>query len=143
MRFGAFEEYTRVMGLTMTVTPEPQNSDYESGLARIDDEQWHIRTARTTSVKPGGFVAFWRRSATGETAPFTDEDRAAGLLVFVEQHDHRGLFRITGDHLSRLGITAGKSAGMRGFRVYPDWCAGLNSQAARTQRAQAPAFERY
>ena len=32
--------------------------------------------------------------------------------------------------------------GMR-FRVYPNWCAGLNPRATATQRAQAFASEEY
>ncbi|WP_218682142.1 MepB family protein, partial [Microbacterium sp. BF1] len=41
------------------------------------------------------FVAFWQRHADGNTTPFSDDDPAAGLLVFVAQHDRRGVFRFT------------------------------------------------
>ena len=143
MQFSAFEAYAAEMGVTVSVTPEMQNSDYESGIAQISDEAWHIRTARNTPTKPGAFVAFWRRDADGTTTPFSDDELAAGLLVFVEQQDRRGVFRFTGAHLAELGITSGRRPGKRGFRIYPSWCAGLNAQATATQRAQASAFQEY
>ena len=143
MQFTAFEGYAAEMGMTVTVTPEAQNSDYESGVAQIDDEAWHIRTARNTPTKPGAFVAFWQRDSDGTTMPFGDDDLSSGLLVFVEQQGRRGVFRFTREQLARLGITSGRRPGKRGFRVYPSWCAELNSQAMTTQRAQAPAFREY
>lgn len=144
MQFSAFEAYAAQVGTTVSVIPEAQNSDYESGIAHIGGETWHIRTARNTPNKPGAFVAFWQRDVNGLTIPFDESDPAAGLLVFVEQQgSRRGVFRFTGAHLAELGITSGGSPGKRGFRVYPSWCAGLNSQATATQRSQASAFQEY
>jgi hypothetical protein len=140
VQFDAFEAYAAVVGTVADVTPETQNSDYESGVARIDGEDWHIRTARNTPTRPGAFVAFWQRDTDGT---FGDHDPAAGLLVFVDQQGGRGVFRFTGAHLAELGITSGRRPGKRGFRVYPSWCAGLYSQATATQRAQASAFQEY
>lgn len=131
------------MGVAVDVVAEAQDSDYESGIAQLDDGPWHIRTARNTPTKPGAFVAFWRRDSSGRTAPFPEDDAAMGLLVFVEQGDRRGIFRFTRSHLADLGITAGRRPGKRGFRVYPTWCVGLNPTARATQRAQAPAFTEY
>ncbi len=143
MKFSAFNRYAAVVGIRAAATPEPQTGDYESGLVRIEDEIWHIRTARITSKKPGAFVAFWQRDVNGKTAPFAENDPSAGLIVFIEDGSNRGLFRFTREHLARLGITAGKRAGKRGFRVYPSWCTDLNAQAAATQCAQASAFQQY
>lgn len=143
MKFSAFEAYTASTGAVVTVIPETQNSEYESGLAQIDGEAWHVRTARNTPTKPGAFVAFWRRDADGATTPFGEDDLTAGLLVFVEQHGRRGVFRFTSRHLAERGITSGRHPGKRGFRVYPAWCTGLNAQAAATQRAQSSAFHEY
>ena len=143
MQFKAFAVYSAEMGVAAEVIPEAQNSDYESGIFQIGEDAWHIRTARNTPTKPGAFVAFWQRDAEGNTTPFSDEDPAEGLFVFVEQHERRGVFRFTGAHLAELGITSGKRSGKRGFRVYPSWCAGLNARAATTQRAQAPAFQEF
>lgn len=143
MEFTAFETYASETGIAVAVTPEPQNSDYESGVAVIDGAAWHIRTARNTPTKPGAFLAFWRRDPEGKTAPFGVDDPAAGLLVFVAQEGRRGVFRFTAAHLADLGITAGRRAGKRGFRVYPNWCTGLNRQATATQRAQTAAFREY
>ena len=141
--FSAFETYAAKTGISVSVSPEPQNSDYESGLIEIDGQTWHIRTARNTPTKPGAFVAFWRRDDDAKTVPFGLDDPAAGLLVFVEQSGGRGVFRFTAAHLAELGVTAGRGPGKRGFRLYPSWCEGLNRQAAATQRAQAPAFQEY
>ncbi|WP_256934315.1 MepB family protein [Microbacterium sp. BF1] len=41
------------------------------------------------------------------------------MLVFVAQHDRRGVFRFTGARLTALGITSGRRPGKRGFRVSP------------------------
>lgn len=143
MQFNAFAVYSAAAGISADVTPEAQTTDYESGIVQIGDEAWRIRTARTTPTKPGAFVAFWQRDADGRTAPFNDDDPAAGLLVFVEQQGRRGVFRFTGAHLIELGITSGRRPGKRGFRVYPSWCADLNAQATATHRAQAPAFREF
>lgn len=139
----AFEIYAAKFGLSGAVTPEAQNSDYESGRIEADGQMWHIRTARNTPTKPGAFVAFWRRDENGLTVPFDSEDPAAGLLVFVEQEQRRGVFRFTASHLADMGITSGIGVGKRGFRVYPSWCHGLNAQARTTQRVQTPAFQEY
>lgn len=141
MTFSAFEAYAAAIGVTASVTPESQNSDYESGLARIGKEYWHIRTARTTPTKPGAFLAFWTRDADGKTVPFSTGAVHAGLLVFVEQRGHRGVFRFTASHLAQLGVTSEPRSGKRGFRVYPAWCNDLNATAAATQRAQSAAFQ--
>lgn len=141
MQFNAFAAYSAEMGMAAAVVPEAQNSDYESGIVHIGDTTWHIRTARNTPAKAGAFVAFWRRDADGNTTPFSDDDPAAGLMVFVEQQDRRGVFRFTRTHLAELGVTSGKQPGKRGFRVYPVWCSGLSARAAATQRAQAHAFQ--
>ena len=143
VQFRMFEAYAASLAEPVAVTPEAQNSDYESGLAQIDGETWHIRTARNTPTKPGAFVAFWRRGIDGTTIPFSDEDTAAGLLVFVEQQGRRRVFRFAGAHLAELGITSGRRPGKRGFRVYPSWCKDLNTQATAAQRAQSPAFEEF
>lgn len=143
MVFSAFEAYAAEMGLAVSVVPESQNSDYESGRIEIDGEAWHIRTARNTPTKPGAFVAFWRRDESGRTVPFAIDDPAAGLLVFVQQEGRRGVFRFTAEHLAELDVTTGRGAGKRGFRLYPSWCEGLNPQAVAAQRAQAPAFHEY
>lgn len=143
MRFNAFAAYSAEVVVTAEVIPEMQNSNYESGIVQIGEEVWHIRTARNIPTEPGAFVAFWQRHADGNTTPFSDDDPAAGLLVFVAQHDRRGVFRFTGARLTALGITSGRRPGKRGFRVYPNWRTGLNVQATTTQRAQAPAFQEF
>lgn len=125
----------------MTVEPEEQNSDYESGVATIDGKQWRVRTARITPTKPGAFVAVWTRSSNGNTRPFAHDETLDGLLVFVEEDDQFGVFTFTPQQLVDLGyVSSSSKKGKRGFRVYPSWCQGLNSQALRTQRAQASAF---
>ncbi len=142
MRFAALRRYCELTSrVASSVAPEEQHSDYEAGLADINGEMWRIRTARVTPTKPGAFVALWRRSDSGETAPFTDDGRVAGVLVFVDDGMNFGVFRFEPSHLVQLGIFASaRSKGKRGFRVYPSWCKDLNSQASKSQRDQAKAF---
>ena len=120
---------------------EEQNSDYESGVARIGEERWRIRTARITPTKSGAFVAVWKRGEDGATRPFSAEESMSGLFVFVEEQERFGVFRFTTAHLISLGyVSSDLHPGKRGFRVYPAWCTELNPQASRTQRAQGVAF---
>lgn len=142
MKFSAFERYRQLVALPLTsVTAEEQGSDYEAGRIVIGAETWRIRTARITPTKPGAFVAVWHRAADGTTQPYNESDDCDGLMVFVEDGDRFGVFKFAKKHLVELGvIQSDKAPGKRGFRVYPDWCTGLNKQATRTQQAQASAF---
>ncbi len=122
--------------------PEEESSEYESGPVRLGGELWRIRTARVTPTKPGAFVAVWERGEDGATRPFAADDPAASLLVLVAEGERFGAFRFTAPLLAEFGVTRLATVpGKRGFRVYPSWSTGLNAQAARTQRLQAPAFE--
>lgn len=143
MGFGALEHYAETVGLTLAeVVPEEQNSDYESGCAKLEGTWWRVRTARITPTKPGAFVAIWRRNSEGNTEPFSTDDDCAGLLVFVSDEDRFGVFRFPTAALGELGVySSQRSAGKRGFRLYPIWYTSLNSQAIRTQGKQAPFFE--
>lgn len=125
----------------VSVRAEEQHSDYEAAVAILGAEAWRVRTARITPTKPGAFVAVWRRARDGSTQPFDVDGPTTGLIVLVEEEPRFGCFRFTTAHLDALGVVrSARRPGKRGFRVYPAWCSGLNTQAARTQRAQAPAF---
>lgn len=148
MNFRAFKRSIDLAPAAAAAEPviqvEEQNSDYESGVARIGKEQWRIRTARITPAKPGAFVALWKRGDVGSTRPFTADESVSGLLVFVEEQERFGVFQFTTAHLISLGyVSSDLHSGKRGFRVYPAWCSGLNSQASRTQRAQGAAFSEF
>lgn len=120
---------------------EEHNREYESGTVTIGSEVWRVRTAHVTPKKPGAFVASWTRNDAGETEPFDSRGDADGLLVFVYEAEHFGVFRFTASHLQDMGITRSSvHPGKRGFRVYPSWSENLNPQATRTQKAQSAAF---
>jgi hypothetical protein len=145
VNFHAFKRFIDLAPAAVDAEPvvqvEEQNSDYESGVARIGNEQWRIRTARITPTKPGAFVAVWKRGKDGSTGPFTADESMSGLLVFVEEQERFGVFQFTTEHLTSLGyVSSDLHPGKRGFRVYPAWCTDLNSQASRTQRAQGSVF---
>ena len=142
MMFPAYDRYCRESRLApLPVIAEEQGSDYESGLVRSGAGLWRIRTARITPGKPGAFVAVWRRGPDGVTKPFGEADTCDILMVFVQEDSRFGVFTFTRDQLVSLGVLqSARTPGKRGFRVYPSWCTDLNERAARTQRAQAPAF---
>lgn len=146
MAFSAFHDFVTLVAGRYGEHGEPQfeeqNSDYESGTVTLGATTWRIRTARVTPTKLGAFVAVWCRDAQGETRPFGSSEMGSGLLVFVREEQHFGVFRFSPDVLDQLGVTCSdRHPGKRGFRVYPSWSSGLNAQAQRTQRDQAPAFE--
>lgn len=146
MQFRALEAFLRLRGdrerLSAPPQEEAQTSDYEAGLVVLGSETWRIRTARVTPKKPGAFVAVWERDANGETRPFAPDDAVAGLLVFVCEGPRFGVFRFTTPQLIKLGVyRSDASEGKRGFRVYPSWSTGLNSQATKTQQRQAAVFQ--
>lgn len=135
------EHLMGIHDIEIVVDPERHNSGYEAGVAMLGAERWRVRTARVTPTKPGAFVAVWRRASDGSTQPYSAHDETVGLLVFVREDAHQGVFRFTAEHLSELGITRSKQhQGKRGFRVYPPWCFTLNPQATRSQAAQSAAF---
>lgn len=142
MWFSALERYRLQLRMApLEVVAEDQGSDYESGRVKIDADTWRIRTARVTPTKPGAFVAVWRRAQDGNTEPFSSSDECEGLMVFVRDGSKFGVFTFSREHLVELGVVQSTRApGKRGFRVYPSWCANLNEQATRAQRAQASAF---
>lgn len=146
MHFSAFKRYQKSNKelIPGQVYPhsEDQRGEYESGLVCIGDELWRIRTAKITPTRPGAFVAVWKRDEEGETRPFDVDDITVGLMVFVQDGEHFGVFRFTVAQPVLLGVTRSEAKpGKRGFRVYPSWSIGLNAQATRTQALQAPAFE--
>lgn len=145
MTFSALRRYLTLTGAETLIEEGPwaeeQQSDYEAGMIRINGALWRLRTARVTPTKPGAFVAVWRRDATGTTRPFPADDPAHGLMAFVEERDRFGVFQFPAPELLRLGVTSSAlQPGKRGFRLYPEWCTGLNPQALRTQKAQSTAF---
>lgn len=142
LKYTALERYCRLTGQKHSeVMSEEQQSDYQAGISEIDGQLWRIRTARITPTKSGGFVAIWRRDTTGTTAPYESEEGFQGVMVFIAEADHFGVFRFTQQHLEHLGVFASASApGKRGFRVYPSWTTGLKGQAKKSQEAQLPAF---
>ncbi|MDJ0319907.1 MepB family protein [Pseudarthrobacter sp. PS3-L1] len=145
MNFHAFKRFIDLAPAPVdaqhVIHVEEQNSDYESGVARIGTEEWRIRTARITPTKPGAFVTVWKRGEDGSTRPFTADESMSGLLVFVEEHERFGVFQFPTADLILLGyVSSDLHPGKRGLRVYPAWCTDLNSQASRTQRVQGAAF---
>lgn len=142
MSFLSFERFCALTGAAASeVIAEEQNTDYESGRARLGGNWARIRTAQVTPTKPGAFVAVWRRGADGVTEPFDAADECERLLVFVADRERFGVFEFDREMLASLRISSADGrAGKRGFRLYPSWCPDLNAQATKTQRAQAPAF---
>ena len=143
MKFDSFYQFVAAFNLEGSINETSDNANYESGIAELGAKTWHVRTARTTPSKPGAFVAFWQRDHEGESVPFEDSSCGDGLLVFVIQGDHRGVFQFSNQDLQRLGITSGATPGKRGFRVYPPWCEGLNSNALKTQKQQKASFKEF
>ncbi|WP_430867768.1 MepB family protein [Demequina aurantiaca] len=128
-------------GIEYAVAPEPDNAAYSAAVLTVGTVRLRVREARVTPTKPGAFVSVWRRAPDGGTEPFPAADAEAGVLVFVAEAAHTGVFHFTPAHLAELGVVSTDSApGKRGFRVYPPWCHHLNPQATRAQRAQASAF---
>lgn len=146
MSFSAFQDFVTLVDGRYGDPGEPhaedQNGDYESGTVVLGTKTWRIRTARITPKKSGAFVAVWCRDEQGDTRPFDSSESISGLLVFVREEQHFGVFRFSTDMLERMGVTRSeRHPGKRGFRVYPSWSSGLNRHAQKAQRDQVSVFE--
>ncbi|MGX6607201.1 MepB family protein [Micromonosporaceae bacterium Da 78-11] len=121
--------------------PEPESADYCAHSLVVNGRSVRFRTARTTPTKVGQFVTLWARSASGPIRPLDTTDAVDLVVVNTPDARHFGQFVFPTGTLRERGIVAGdRSAGKRGFRVYPPWTTTTNRQAGATQAWQLNHF---
>lgn len=113
-------------------------NEYEACSFKINESNIVYRKAKITPKKIGRFVAIWRRTAEGITAPYADSGAIDFLVINVGTRDKQGLFIIPKTALIKHQII-GKN-GKRGMRVYPPWSNPENKQAIKTQKWQIEFF---
>ncbi|SHI63407.1 hypothetical protein SAMN04487911_10424 [Arenibacter nanhaiticus] len=99
------------------------------------------RTAKQTPKKTGQFVAIWKRTADGNTAPYNENDRVDFLVINAVSEDGCGQFIFPHSALLHQGVfSSAKKPGKRGIRVYPPWDRPTSTQAQNTQEWQLKYF---
>ncbi|NKI26617.1 MepB family protein [Arenibacter sp. 6A1] len=99
------------------------------------------RTAKQTPKKTGQFVAIWKRSAEGGTAPYTENDGVEFLVINAVSEFGCGQFIFPLSALLHQGVfSSAKKPGKRGIRVYPPWDRLTSKQAQNTQEWQQQYF---
>lgn len=130
--------------------PEPDNAFYGARILHTSRGLIRVREGKVTPTKPGVFVAVWRSLDSGETGPFPHDDGVEFLLVTAQtgareetsMGARNGAFLLpTWALVTRKIVSVAGAGGKRGFRLYPPWLTGLNSQASRTQRWQTEFFK--
>lgn len=117
--------------------PSPQAAAYSGCAFALTDANGEetravFRAAKVTPAKAGLFVTLWKRDTCGGTRPYRASDGVDVLYVAARTDDGYGYFTFAARDLAEAGIlTAGKSAGKRGFRLYTPWDGQLNATAAR------------
>lgn len=119
------------------IEPDPESADYDGHTLLCGQVRIKFRRAKVTPKKAGHFVALWKRSASGETAPFDLADPFDFYLVAVEE----GIFFFPRAALAENGVlTARGREGKRGFRLYAPSVAAPNPTARRAQAWQVRYF---
>ncbi|WP_126243294.1 MepB family protein [Chitinophaga rhizosphaerae] len=130
-------------GLRITgLLQDAESEDYD-GLDLLCNGSVRIkyRQAKLTPKKAGNFVALWKRSASGGTAPFTLSDPFDFYMIAVHGGSRSGFFMFPRQALAGNGVlTNGPKEGKRGFRLYPGWVEAPNRQALNTQQWQSGYF---
>ncbi len=121
--------------------PEPESAEYAAHRFTLDGLSVRFRVAKTTPTKVGQFVTVWQRSAEGPIRPFSADDGVDLVVISSRDSGHFGQFVFPREVLCERGIMSrDKSAGKRGFRVYPPWVTTTNRQAHSTQAWQVNYF---
>ena len=99
------------------------------------------RTAKITPMKTGQFVTLWQRDKTGVTCPLRNSSTFDFVIIICRNQKYFGYFLFPKEVLHKYKIISSKkSAGKRGFRVYPPWDRPESKQAHKTQSWQLNYF---
>ncbi|MEU2109287.1 MepB family protein [Streptomyces sp. NPDC019507] len=121
--------------------PEPESAEYAAHAFTLDGRSVRFRVGKTTPTKVGQFVTLWQRSEDGPIRPFDVDDGVDLVVVSSRDSGRFGQFVFPAPVLCERGIVSGaRSAGKRGFRVYPPWVATTGRQARTTQSWQVGWF---
>lgn len=119
----------------------PESNEYWACSFNINGKRIIFRKAKITPKKIGQFVAIWKRTEEGITAPYADNDAFDFMAIDVPTSGNQGLFIFPMDVLiKRKIISENGKGGKRGMRVYPPWDKALNKQAIKTQGWQTSFF---
>lgn len=123
--------------------PKPGKEGFAHGAYafQLGNASIQFRSAKTTPLKAGHFVTFWKRLETGIIGPYDWSDPFDFLVISVRSYSHFGQFVFPKSLLSKRDIISkGGQGGKRALRLYPDWYTALNNLAAKTQQWQSAYF---
>ncbi|MGN6670905.1 MAG: MepB family protein [Candidatus Nucleicultricaceae bacterium] len=121
--------------------PEKEGFAYSAHTFKLDGASIHFRIAKTTPLKAGHFVTFWKRLETGLIGPYDWKDPFDFLVISTRSQNRFGQFVFPKSLLAEKRIISKEDVeGKRALRIYPDWCTELNDQALKTQKWQSNYF---
>lgn len=135
-----------VLGCTSTASllhylPSEEKNDYQACTFSLSTTKIIYREAKVTPKKIGLFVAIWKRTPVGITAPYEEVDEFDCMVIAVDTVEIKGFFLFPNTALAEFGIiSTAHKAGKRGVRIYPTLEEGMNKQALTTYNKQKAYF---
>ena len=121
--------------------PERESKEQAAGSFTVNGLKIQLRKSKITPTKIGQFVTVWKRSYSGETAPYDIKDKVYFFVIQAETNNNKGQFVFPQSVLVEEGVfSSNGSGGKRGIRVYPSWDKPTSKQAQKTQEWQLKYF---
>lgn len=123
------------------IEKESENQNYHACTFQLNNQKIIFRTAKITPTKIGQFVAVWKRTEFGITAPYDVLDDFEYFIIATSRENSFGIFLFPKTALIENKIVSdGNKNGKRGIRIYPPWDLTINKQAQKTQLWQNEYF---
>ncbi|MDB6081831.1 MAG: MepB domain containing protein [Chlamydiia bacterium] len=117
--------------------PETESKEYAAYDFEMNARKIKFRVAKSTPIKIGQFVTFWKRIGDGPIMPFDMADPIDFFIVSVRTSSHFGQFVFPKAVLCAQDIVSKEGkGGKRAMRVYPPWDTTDSPQAKKTQAWQ-------
>jgi hypothetical protein len=141
LRFVEQELYSKLDFRLSDLRIDTESQDYDACTFKLKELRIISRSSKTTPIKTGQFVTFWKRLKNGPIAPFDASDDFDFLVVNAQNGQHFGQFVFPKLVLMNKGIISTTSKeGKRAFRVYPIWDVATSQQAIKSQKWQLQYF---
>ncbi len=123
------------------IVEEKHNIEYEGTTFYIDNIKYRSRLAKSTPVKKGYFVVFWKKNDLNKNQPYPYVESPDKIIISIIDNKYIDQFIFPKEILLEKNIlSSSNTKGKMGIRVYPTWEKDLNNSAAKTQKWQSKYF---